>query len=84
MINRKALLTLQQIKELEKEQGVALAPEIKVYEYRTNLYQTLDKLEKLKAIEKQKAPKPTSVQKTYTLTEFGEKLLQNTKQAGII
>lgn len=84
MINKKALQTLQQVMIQEKEEGAALAPEIKVYEYRTNLYQTLQKLEKLGAINIQEAPNTSNVDKTYTTTDFGEKLVENTRNAGMI
>ena len=76
MISPKILATLQAIKEQEDKQGIATAPQINVYQHRTTLYQVLDKLKEIEAIEQQTAASTQNVQKTYTTTEFGRKLLE--------
>lgn len=84
MISTKLLQTLQEVMKQEEKKGAALAPEIKVYEYRTNLYQSLEKLIELNAITKHDAPNTSNVDKTFTTTEFGEKLVRNARKAGMI
>jgi len=84
MITREMLKTLQNIRRQEQNHGAAVAPEIKVYQHRTTLYGALRKLEKLEAINQQDAPTTSNVQKTYTTTGFGEKLLDKAVKAEMI
>lgn len=72
--------TLRQIKKQEEEQGAALATKINVYKDRTTLYRSLQKLEQINTIKKQKAPKKRPEHKTFTTTQFGKKLIQNTSK----
>lgn len=78
------LRTLQDIRNQQQEQGAALAPKIDVYKHRTTLYGTLEKLISLEAIQRHEAPNMERVSYTFTITEFGETMLNRTKQAGMI
>ena len=84
MITRQMVKTLQAIKKQEENNGAALTTKIEVYEHRTTLYRTLEKLVRMDAAESQEAPNTAPVKNTYTLTKFGEKLIDKTKKAEMI
>lgn len=84
MITKKMIATLQAIKEKEEKNGAALTTDIETYQHRTTLYRTLDKLVNLQAVNRQEAPKTKRVKNTYTITDFGEKLIEQSKKADII
>jgi len=83
MINKKMVATLQQIREQEKTNGAATAPEITTYNHRSSKYPALNKMCRLELIKEQDAPTTRKIKKTYRTTSFGRKLLQKTRKAEI-
>lgn len=84
MITREMVKTLQEIRRQQQSNGAALTTKIEVYEHRTTLYRTLEKLVNLQAAERQEAPNTAPVKNTYTVTDFGEKLIERCKEAEMI
>lgn len=84
MITREMVKTLQEIKRQEEKHGAAMTTKINVYQHRTTLYRCLRKLENLEAINSQTAPTSKPVKHTYTITEFGEKLIDKSINAEMI
>ena len=78
MINKKMVQTLQEIREQEKTNGAATAPEITTYQHRSSKYPVLNKMCQLELIKEQEAPTRRKIKKTYRTTSFGRTLLQKT------
>lgn len=79
MINQTVVETLKEIKKEEQENGAATAPKLSTYKHRSNKYPALKKMEELNLINKNPAPKNMKLENTYTVTEFGKKVIEKTR-----
>lgn len=80
MISDKMIATMQEIQDMQKDIGIAKAPDIETYRDEATLYRSLNRLEQLGLIQQYKAPSQERLTKTYKLTELGQKLLNNAKK----
>lgn len=80
MISDQMMKTLKEIKNMQKEIGIAKAPEIETYKDEATLYRSLNRMEKLGLIQEYKAPTSQRLAKTYKTTELGTQLLKNAEK----
>lgn len=74
MISWKMIRVLKEIQKHQKRNGACKASQINTYKDDATKYRSLNRLETINAIQKNKAPNSHKADYTYTLTQFGETL----------
>lgn len=80
MISWKMIQVMKTIHQRQQRNGVCKAREIDVYVDRSTLYRSLKRLETINAVKSHEAPSNHRIEKTYTLTDFGEKLIEKSEK----
>lgn len=80
MISWKMIRTLKIIQHQQEQHGACKANQIDTYRDRSTKYRSLQRLEKLELIKTHKAPNSHRIQKTYTITDLGRKLVKKSEK----